>query len=190
VSVVPYHPVWELQWIRVLQQAIAESRCVRISYGKSGATEPVWYHVKPYAVTESFGLLYLDGFVRQGTGDEHRLFRIDRVFSVQLTDERFVPDPGYDPHTRFDERGRLRVPEDAQQLVVRYTGQAARLVAEREGVTVTSKGTLVWSYPLLDRSWAVRTVLQHGTEAEALSPPEIREYIVTVLDRALAETDI
>lgn len=186
MSVVPYHPVWEMQWLRLVQQAIGERRCVRIAYGKSGATEPSWYLVKPYAVMENHGLLYVDGFVPQATGDENRLFRTDRIYAVHLTDELFTPDPEYDPRRRFDENGRLLLPERAERLVVRYTGQAARLVAEREGLQVSASGTLIVEHPLLDKSWAVRAILQHGTEAEAVSPPEIREHIVSVLDRALA----
>ncbi|MCC6430434.1 MAG: WYL domain-containing protein, partial [Gemmatimonadaceae bacterium] len=73
--------------------------------------------------------------------------------------------------------GRVFQGEHAETLVIRFSPQIARWIAEREGVQPAADGALVLAYPLADSAWALRFVLQYGAEAEALAPPTIRRLL-------------
>jgi predicted DNA-binding transcriptional regulator YafY len=59
----------------------------------------------------------------------------------------------------------------------------ARWIAEREGVPTAADGSVVVRYPLADRDWAVRHVLQYGEDAVVLAPATVQRAVLAVLDR-------
>jgi predicted DNA-binding transcriptional regulator YafY len=63
-------------------------------------------------------------------------------------------------------------------MKVRYSPRIARWIAEREGVSPDSDGSLTIGHPLADTDWGVRHVLQYGPDAEVLEPPALRDEIV------------
>ena len=63
-------------------------------------------------------------------------------------------------------------------MTVRYSAGIARWVAEREGRVVDVDGSLTLRLPVADNAWAVRHVLQYGSEAEILEPVELRRMLI------------
>jgi predicted DNA-binding transcriptional regulator YafY len=72
-------------------------------------------------------------------------------------------------------------------LVVRYSPQVARWIAERAQQPLATDGTIEVSYPLADEAWAVRHVMQYGPDAVVLSPASIREKVIAAIDTLLGE---
>lgn len=166
-----------------LRAAMTRRRAVQIGYRKSGDGQLSHRGVHPYAMLAISGMMYLVAWCEQAHGI--RVFRTDRIHSAALLDGAFeVPaDFRVDDHVAD---GHLYVGPTPELLVVCFRGQAARVIAEQSGEMCAPDGTLVQRYPLADRSWAQRHVLQFGTEAEVLAPASMRDDVRDTL-RALLD---
>jgi proteasome accessory factor C len=172
----------------VLHQAL-EGRCaVVLAYRASGQGDPRERTVRPYALVRAHALVYLVAYCEAAAG--LRLFRLDRVAGVRATEARFVIPPDFSVESVLQD-GRVFVREQPadEELVVRYAPGVARWIAEREGVPVEADGAVVVRYPLADRGWAVRHVLQYGADAVVLAPASVRAAVEAVLTAALTELE-
>src|SRR5438445_1850010 len=75
--------------LAALQEASAGRRRVRIDYYAHGRDEQTTRDIDPFRVYADHGQWYVVGF--DHLRDEERLFRIDRVLSVEPLDEQFEP---------------------------------------------------------------------------------------------------
>lgn len=74
-------------WLAHLEQAVAETERVLITYQKPEQSEAEERIIDPYGVVHSAGLWYMVGFCHQRQAI--RQFRVDRVSTVWPTGERF-----------------------------------------------------------------------------------------------------
>lgn len=158
----------------VLRDALAGQRRVRLTYRRSGRVTSESRDICPYALVAANGMLYVVAHCLREQAV--RVFRMDRVESAELLRDTFERPADF----RVDDvvsDGRVFQGEHAETLVIRFSPQIARWIAEREGVQPAADGALVLAYPLADSAWALRFVLQYGAEAEALAPPTIRRLL-------------
>jgi proteasome accessory factor C len=170
----------------VLHQAL-EARCtVALLYRAAGPGEPAARLVRPYALVRAHAHVYLVAHCEQAGA--LRVFRLDRVAEVRVTEARFVMPPDFSVESVLRD-GRVFVREQPaeEELVVRYAPGVARWIAEREGVPTAADGSVVVRYPLADRDWAVRHVLQYGEDAVVLAPATVQRAVLAVLDRLAGE---
>lgn len=164
----------ELRHLESLRRARRLKRRVRIAYRKPGATEPESRVVCPYAVAFASGRWYL--IAHCGASDGVRIFRVDRIGSVEQLQESFAMPAEFDPQP-YLAGGRAFYAERPATLRVRYSPRIARWIAEREEKQPDPDGSLTLDHPLADPDWAVRHVLQYGPDAEVLAPEEVREAV-------------
>jgi predicted DNA-binding transcriptional regulator YafY len=163
-----------------IRQGITGHRKLRLAYRSGASTETRERTIEPYRLVFASGMWYL--VARADGGDDVRFFRLDRVESVVITDERFEPSDALQADSALNE-GRMFSAEASDEMIVRYSARIARWIAEREDGEHRTDGSFVVRHPLGDLNWGVRHVLQYGVDAEALAPPELRRAIVEALDR-------
>src|SRR3954453_15052308 len=117
--------------------------------------------------------------------DEIRIFRLDRIESVEQLDAKFEL-PKDDVVGSIVREGKAFQSAEATTLRVRYSARIARWIAEREGKRLDEDGSLTMEHPLADSEWAVRHLLQYGPEVEVLEPAEIRDAIKRRLETMAA----
>ncbi len=159
---------------RVIRDAIRGRRKVRIGYQKATQLAPAARVVCPYSLVLARGMWYLVAHCVDGEG--LRFFRMDRITDADLTDESFTM-PSEVTVGELVSDARLFQAEDAEPLVIRYSPQIARWIAEREGVPPAADGSVTVEHPLADADWAVRHVLQYGPDAEVVSPEIVRRAV-------------
>lgn len=172
--------------MQLLLGAIDQQRPVEMLYRSAGASSATVRVVHPYQITINQTFFYVHAYctIREKVVP----FRSDRIEALTKTTlERYTIDPTYDYREFVHEDGRLKLQESAERLVVRFTEEAARIVAEEYRVALDPDGGLVWSYPLLDETWAVAHVLPYGRQAEILSPPSMRERMRDHLQQLIHE---
>ena len=162
------------QHLPAMRQGITGHRKLRLAYRSGASTETRERTIEPYRLVFASGMWYL--VARADGGDDVRFFRLDRVERVALTDERFEPSGAPVTDTAVPEH-RMFSAEASDYMTVRYSPRIARWIAEREDGEYEVDGSFVVRHPLADLRWGVRHVLQYGTDAEALSPPELRGAI-------------
>ncbi len=153
---------------------------MRLRYRKGGEQESAHRVICPYAIVFASGMWYTVAHCESSEGV--RFFRLDRVEEVETLEARFdpAPRPAVDEIVRT---GRAFQAEGAGTLTIRYSPRIARWIAEREGKTLATDGSLTMDHPLADTDWAVRHVLQYGPEAEVVEPAAVREAVVARLRR-------
>lgn len=96
-----------------LSEAMQLQKKIAIRYASSGG--PSERVVDPYAVNALWGRWYLAGYCHLRRG--YRVFRLDRIETLEIRDEQFERDPDFDPR-RFIEQ--LFSNERDQPIVVEF----------------------------------------------------------------------
>jgi predicted DNA-binding transcriptional regulator YafY len=159
-----------------LRAAVHAHRKVRLTYRGSSATASTVREVSPHSLAFVEQMWYL---VSTNEGGELRLFRVDRIESVQVLSESFARNA--ELASQLSTAGRAFHSTTDQRMTVRYSPRIARWLSEREGKALDADGGLTLEHPLADESWAIRHVLQYGPDAEILSPARLRQQIVAKL---------
>ena len=158
--------------VDVVRTAIRERRRLQILYvkeGEPGGTERV---VHPFELRSQDGATYLHAWCERNRGWRH--FRLDRILDALLAAGTFEPREDFTPLT--DERGVFREPEGGVDRVsVRFAPSIARWIVEHHPeCRPTDDGGAIVVFPVASPAWFTRMILQYGTEAEVLEPPEYR----------------
>jgi proteasome accessory factor C len=152
-----------------LRKAVAGNERVRIEYYAASTAETTAREVDPEEVFFAIGNWYVAAFDHRS--GEERLFRADRIRSVEPTGEAFEP-------RGLAGAGRaLYTPTERDVPVRLLLHPAARWVSEYYEVdteTETPTGDLEVQLPASRLEWVARLVLRLGGEAEVLGPPELK----------------
>jgi len=178
-------------WTKVfaaLTTAWAERRKVRIRYTKEDGDSSerlVWpLFIEPTPAAHS---LYLIAYDESQSGT--RVFRIERISSVVVLDERFSPPLGSSLRKMLGHAWGIWTSDHPVEVLLRFTPRvAARVIAttwheSQEVREMPDGGTelrLVIAEPTEIRPW----ILGWGRECEVLSPADLRESIAADLDDA------
>jgi proteasome accessory factor C len=163
---------------QLLERAVRERRNCRICYVGSANPEPAGRSVDPYGLVHGNGVWYLIGRCAQSS--EMRVFRLDRVISVELGDERF--DRPEDVNlASFVEGGRVFAATETRPVTIRYSDRVSDWIREMGPVREGSNGEVFVDYRIADPQWVVRHVLRYGPEAVVVDPGEIRGMVMESL---------
>ena len=172
-----------LTHVAALRDALRNRKRVRIQYHKGAGTEPDERTIRPFSFAVEQGTWYLVAFCERSQGV--RIFRTDRIEHIELLNESFDRPEELDIDSVLSEKTAF-VGSAPEKLRVRYSPRAARWVRERAEGTMNADGSMEVEYPLADREWAIRHVLQYGPDALVVSPAEVRAAVVKRLEAALA----
>ncbi len=149
--------------VKVLSDGAEKSRVVEIEYLKEG-DKPTLRRVEPYTIERELPVWRVHTWDR--TVDAARTFRLDRMRSAELTDERFEPRDGFDPSY-------LRNPRVARLL---HSPAVARWKLER-GAQPLTDGSAVAAVPYKTEDWLLSEVLADRGETVVLEPQRLRDVV-------------
>ncbi|MFP3913551.1 MAG: helix-turn-helix transcriptional regulator [Actinomycetota bacterium] len=153
--------------VRPLREAAADRRVVEIVYTSLGRGDTTQRQVEPWAVFASLGNWYLTGYCR--LAEAERIFRLDRIRRMEVTDEAF-PEPPAPPEPRV-----RYTPSDDDVRCLIALRPAARWVMDYYPVDVLedSGDEVVISFAASDPSVAARLLLRLGDRARLLEGGEV-----------------
>ncbi len=161
---------------RVVSTAIVERRIIELEYYKENEDQIVERRVEPYALTNGREGWYVASFDPDRGAMRH--FRLDRIKSVDVTDQRFEPRPEVDPAAEVDgwlRTGEVETSRAARVLVfperARWAREARRVVEERHD------GSVVVELSFAGVDWLVREILKEAGDAAVLEPQDAREAV-------------
>ena len=141
--------------------------------------------VDPMRLLVVEGRTYLEGWCRRAEGV--RLFRLDRVLSVDVLD---VPAEVPETAEPVDVDAGLFTASPSDLLAELELGPAARWVAESypcESVTDLADGRLRIGLRTPDTTWLRRLALRLGEDARVVSPPSLVDEVREAAAAALAQ---
>ena len=167
---------------RVVSTAIVEHRIIELEYYKENEDQIVQRRVEPYALTNGREGWYVASFDPKRGAMRH--FRLDRIKSVDVTEERFEPRPEVDPAAEVDgwlRTGEVETSRAARVLVsperARWAREARRVVEERRD------GSVVVELSFAGVDWLVREILKEAGDAAVLEPQDAREAVRAAVAR-------
>ncbi|MBA2424014.1 MAG: WYL domain-containing protein [Actinomycetota bacterium] len=150
--------------VKVLSQAAEKRRVVEIEYLKEGNESPSMRQVEPYTIERELPVWRVHTWDR--TVDAARTFRLDRMRSARLTDERFEPREGFDPSY-------LTNPRVAR---LHHSPAIARWKLER-GARALTDGSAIADVPYKTEEWLLSEVLADRGETIVLEPQKLRDAV-------------
>nr|MDP9479875.1 WYL domain-containing protein [Actinomycetota bacterium] len=122
------------------------------------------------------GVWYLNAYCRDAQAP--RLFRLERILSARMLEERFEERDGVELKTEYediDPRGYA-----ARRAVVRFSPEVARWMEERPELDLIEEredGSVDYILYYTDEPWAARRVMQYLGEAVVVEPEELRQEV-------------
>jgi proteasome accessory factor BC len=170
---------------RVVSQAVADRRLLRLEYYKESADEFSERVVEPYALMNGREGWYVAAFDPAKDGLRH--FRLDRVKTAAVCEERFEPRPAVD--VAADLEGWPRTGEVEASKIAKVWISPERARWEREERRVAQEledGAIVVELPFKGLDFLVREVLRAAGDAAVLEPADAREAVRAAVDRLRA----
>jgi predicted DNA-binding transcriptional regulator YafY len=133
--------------------------------------------VDPYAVVQGDAFWYTFGYCHLREG--RRLFRLDRVLSVERLDESFVLPPGFDtPQGVLEALAEMREDRWSVEVLLETTPGEARGQLPKMGVSLqeTPQGVVMIS-STSDLGWMARVLAGLSFPFVVRRPPELREAL-------------
>ncbi|CAN5805024.1 hypothetical protein BH18ACT13_BH18ACT13_15780 [soil metagenome] len=161
--------------VKVLSEAAEKRRVVEIEYLKEGSESPSMRQVEPYTIERELPVWRVHTWDR--TVDAARTFRLDRMRSARLTDERFEPRGGFDPSY-------LTNPRVAR---LHHSPLIARWKLER-GARPLTDGSAIADVPYKTEEWLLSEVLADRGETIVLEPLRLRDAVAKRARRLQRDT--
>ncbi len=171
VNMSPYQEAFD-----VLRVAIEEQQVVRADYMGRSDEEPLSREIEPLGIFQRWRAWYVVAHCR--LRDDLRVFRIDRMSNVSMTEGEFVPRRDFDLD-RFLQEAWLVEHGDVQEVRIRFSGEAARLVREltwhpSQRIEEHSEDSLIMVFCTGGKREVADWVMSYGSKAEVLEPPSLR----------------
>ncbi|GAB4252307.1 MAG: transcriptional regulator [Candidatus Methylacidiphilales bacterium] len=178
-------PEVDLEIFEAAGRALAESRELVFGYRKLKGAEEEIRRLEPHHLTCVDGQWYLIG--HDPDRGSNRTFALTRMRSAKLTERKFVrpKDPSL-PQGGFG----IFSGDRLQEVVLRFEGLAALLVAERtwhptQQLKTLPDGRVEVGFKLGDLTEIQRWILGWSGEVEVIRPKELRDNVVRELQRGL-----
>ena len=159
-----------------LSAAVRERKRIRMRYrsGDSGKTRRA---VDPYAVVQGDAFWYTFGYCHLRRG--RRLFRLDRVLSVERLDESFELPPGFDtPQGVLEALADMREDRWSVEVLLETTAGEARAQLPKMGVSIEEapQGVVMRS-STSDLGWMARVLAGVSFPFVVRTPLELRDSL-------------
>lgn len=163
----------------VINKAILNSARLAVNYNSYSGNEVKVRLVDPYHVMFREGFWYLVGYCH--ARHETRIFRIDRIVDVSITEEKFKLPEGFNVKDFMGNSWRVGK-GDRIEISVKFYPPVSRLIQEgvwhaTQRLEETPDGGLIFKAEV-EGVWEIKKwILSWGPAAEVLEPEALREEI-------------
>ena len=159
-----------------LRRAVREHRRVTIYYRSNTNPHPESRDVDPYALVHRWGWWYTIGYchLRQ----ELRSFRVDRMDSLNLTDQVFQIASSFNVQEYLEQELKS---QPQIQIRLRFDPEGAPIAQQNrvywESMEVQPDGVILVTMNMPDLNWAASTVMAYGPLVTVLEPESLRQMV-------------
>jgi predicted DNA-binding transcriptional regulator YafY len=173
--------------LRLLEAIVNRRRCT-LEYASPGRPRPRRFPYDPYRLLAVQGGLYCVGKVP--AYPNFATLAVDRIRSLEVTEESFTVDPTFDPK-RYEAEAFGVTWEKPITVVVRFSADQAPYVRERQWhptqqLRELAAGRVELTFRAGGMFEIARWVLGWGDAAEVVRPPTLRQEIAAILTRSVA----
>jgi proteasome accessory factor C len=166
---------------RLVNEAIAKSRVLELSYYKENEDKLTDRRVEPYRLENGREGWYVESYDLGKEGVRH--FKLDRIKEARLSEEEFEPRPEVEELAGVEGWMTHGEVPNAEVARVWVSPERARwLREERTVVEELADGAVVVELPYAGKPWLVREILRGAGDLVVLEPPDAREAIAKEID--------
>jgi predicted DNA-binding transcriptional regulator YafY len=170
-----------------VSRGIREDRLLEIDYWTESRGAMTQRTIEPHLLVNARDAWYVVAYCRRA--QDQRTFRLDRIRSARLLEERFTRRPEMQTGP-YQARGDRRAPDGttlAQSASVWCSPQIARWLAEEHRSRERyPDGSVLVEIPYASEEWLVKELLKHQGEAVLFEPVGLRRTVADLADRVLA----
>lgn len=165
--------------IKQINEAVVQCRVIEMRYYSLSSKRETTRRVEPYRVWFFNGTLYLIGWCH--VHDEIRMFVLDRIRLLHVSDDRFIPPDDFDLNAYMkDAFGVIRT--DAEKVTIRFDPSLERYLKENiwhpsQIFKKREDGSLIMTMEVGGLREVVGWVMGFGREAEVLAPAHLRQAV-------------
>ena len=173
-----------------VMEAMTEGHIIRISYLKYTSSKADIYTLRPYAVKEFAKRWYIVGYCMER--EALRVYGLDRVHSLDILEDSFEMEKGFDVDELFATSFGIYLPEEAARTITfRTSATEAKYLRDlpihSSQKEVSSDGdSVVFSIFVCPNRNLIMEFCKYGDKMEILSPESIRNEVAAQLTRASA----
>jgi proteasome accessory factor BC len=169
----------------VVSRAISGRRLLSFEYYKENEDEFTTRLVEPYALINGREGWYVASF--DPTRESVRHFRLDRIKSASVTEQRFEPRQDVDPAADVDGWPRTGEVPASRRAQVWISPERARWAREeRTVIGELADGSVIVDLGFAGVDWLVREVLKEAGDAVVLAPADARAAVREAAERIAA----
>jgi len=170
-----------------LATAVQDRTTIWLEYFSATRNQATERHVDPYHLRYFQGAWYLIGYCHWRR--KVRIFAIDRILSLQETNQTFTPIPGFSLQEFLTSSIGIEMDTTPQEVVIRFDSHQARWIRERQWhqsqrLEPQSDGSLLLYLTVSGLGEVKRWVLSFGSHAEVLLPLSLRQEVSAELIKA------
>lgn len=162
-----------------LRRAVTDGNVVEIVYTTLSRGDTSTRDIEPWTVFTSLGNWYVSAFCRSSNGE--RVFRLDRIQSVKVTDQRFKPPTAPpEPHVRY-------TPSEEDVTAVIELSPEAFWVSDYYPVEIVSETptSRTVRFSAYDASVAAQLLIRLGGRAKLIAGTEVESATLELRRRML-----
>ncbi|MEJ9282021.1 WYL domain-containing protein [Ureibacillus thermosphaericus] len=179
--------------VQTIHQAIAEKKVIQFQYGRysvekefvlSGSPDPKQYLIHPYGIIWNEEMYYLIGYNVMEEDIHH--YRIDRIRDIQLLEQKFAVQPGFDIN-KYRNLLFFMFGGEESSIEVIFKNELAPAVIDRFGLNADIKRVDDDHFRLITRAiiskGLVRWLLSWGADAKVVYPKRLVEEMEEEAER-------
>ena len=171
-----------------IMEAMTEGYEVRIAYQKYTSSQADTYTLRPYAVKEFAKRWYIVAYCRER--EALRVYGLDRIHSLEITDCRFEMEHGFDVDELFATSFGIYLPEGpGQTITFRTSATEAKYLRDlpihgsQEEISSDSD-SVTFSIFVCPNQNLIMEFCKYGSRIEVLSPASVRSEVASELKKA------
>ena len=171
-----------------IMEAMTEGYEVRIAYQKYTSSQADTYTLRPYAVKEFAKRWYIVAYCRER--EALRVYGLDRIQSLEITDCRFEMEHGFDVDELFATSFGIYLPEGpGQTITFRTSATEAKYLRDlpihSSQEEISSDGeNVIFSIFVCPNRNLIMEFCKYGSRIEILSPASVRSEVASELKKA------
>ncbi len=176
------------EFLKPLLRAIKEHRKVNFHYERFGQEVGVHYHYRPYLLKEYLKRWYVIGVF--GSWLDFKVFALDRVIDVELTDECFEPHPDLQAKRVFAERIGVSLGGKSEEVVLSFIPQQKMYIKTlplhpSQKKLIDNEEEYRISINVAINYEVIMEILKYGFFVKVLSPQQLVDEIHNSLKKSL-----
>jgi len=173
--------------LKDIMRAILEKRVCSVEYKKGPKAKVSRFEYYPYSILFHSGAIYVIGL--QPYYKTLIYLAVQRIQSIDLTDDTFERDPNYDLLDFMKDKFGIWH-EDPVDVVIRFDKTVAQSIEERtwhpsQKIKKSRKGDLELTLHVGPSEEMIAWILRWGFHAEVIQPESLRETVKELLEQTL-----